>query len=87
MPRNCFGFALQRAVIGLKNLAPPTQPIRCKTEPIVTWSHAFSRAWGRLRVFALSFHWFIALFTLAVIGHYHWFGFGFTTLNLKPLYQ
>ena len=30
--RNCFGFALLRSVIGLKKLAPPSQPIRCKTK-------------------------------------------------------
>ena len=29
---NCFGFALLRSVIGLKKLAPPTQPIRYKTK-------------------------------------------------------
>ena len=30
-----------------------------KPKPIVTWSHAFSRAWRRLRAFASSSHWFI----------------------------
>ena len=44
-------------------------------------SHAFSRAWRRLRVFALNSHWFVVLFTFVVIGHCDCFGFGFTTLN------
>ena len=50
------------------------------------WSHAFSRAWRRWRVFALSSHWFVLLFTFVVIGHCNCFGFGFTTLNWKPFY-
>ena len=46
--RNCFGFVLLRSMIGLKlKLAPPTQPIT-----FAIWSHAFSRAWRQLRVFA-----------------------------------
>ena len=36
---------------------------------IATWSHAFSRAWRRLRVFASRSHWFIVLFTFVVICH------------------
>ena len=31
------------------------QSITCKTKPIATWSHAFSRAWRRLRVLTTSF--------------------------------
>ena len=30
--------------------------------------------------------WFIVLFTFFVIGQSNYFGFGFTTLNCKPLY-
>ena len=52
-----------------------------KLKPIVTWSHAFSRAW--LRVFALSSDWFVMLFTPVGIGQSDNFGFGFTTLNMK----
>ena len=60
--RVCFCFALLRSVIGLKKLVPPTQPI-------MTWSHAFSRAWGRIRAFASSADWLIVSCTFAVIGH------------------
>ena len=56
-----------------------------KPEPFATWSHAFSRAWRRLRVCASSSHWFVSLFTFIVIVHCNCFGFGFTTLNWKPL--
>ena len=56
-----------------------------KQKPIIaTWSYAFFRAWRRLHV--LGCHWFIVLFIFAVIGHCNCFGFGFTTLNWKPLY-
>ena len=48
---------------------------------------AFSRAWRRLHVFALSSDWFIALFTSVVIGQSNDFGFGLTTLNWKTLYS
>ena len=75
-----------------KKLAPPAQPIRCKTKTnrdLV--AYVFPRwgcgpRWGWLRVFALSSHWFVLLFTSAVIGHCNCFGF--TTLNLKTaLYE
>ena len=51
-----------------------------KTKPIVTCSHAFSRPWRRLHIFALNSDWFIivALFACVVIGHSNFFGFGFT---------
>ena len=45
------------------------------------WSHAFSRACRRLRVFSSNSHWFVLLFTFSVIGHCNCLGFGFTTLN------
>ena len=52
----------------------------------MTWPHAFSRAWRQLHVFALNSGWFFALFASVVIGQSNYFGFGFTTLNWKPLY-
>ena len=51
-----------------------------KLKPIVTWSFAFSRACGSLRVFTLSSHWFLAIFIFALIGLCDFSGFGFTTL-------
>ena len=84
---NCFGFTLLRSMIGLKNSRHLLSQSDVKPKLIATWSHAFSRAWRRLRVFASSSHWFIALFTFVVIGHCNCFYFGFTTLNCKPLYS
>ena len=46
----------------------------------------FSRAWRRLHVFASNSDWFITLFASVVIGQSNYSGFGFTTLNWKPLY-
>ena len=48
--------------------------------------HAFSRAWRQLHVFALNSDWLVVLFTSVAIGQSNYFGFGFTTLNWKPLY-
>ena len=74
-------------MIGLKNSRHLLNQSDAKPKPIATWSHAFSRAWRRLRVFALSSHRFIVLllFSFVVIGHCNCFNFGFTTLNRKPL--
>ena len=52
-----------------------------KLKPIMTWSHAFSRACRGLHVFALSSDWFLVLFLSVVIGQSDCFGFGFTTFN------
>ena len=51
------------------------------------YSHAFSRARHERHVFASSSDWFIGLFTTVVIGQSNYFGFGFTTLEWKPLYH
>ena len=53
----------------------------------MTWSHAGSRAWHQLHVFASSSDWFLVLFSSVVIGQSDYFWFGFTTLNWKPLYD
>ena len=44
-----FGFALLRSLIGLQN----SRHFLNQSDLIVTWSHAFSRAWRWLRDFAL----------------------------------
>ena len=62
--RVCFGFALLRSLIGSKNLRHFLNQSDAKLKPIVTWSRAFSRAWRRLHVFALSSDWFLVLFRL-----------------------
>ena len=53
-------------------------------------AHVF-HAWHQLHVFASNSDWLVVLFTSVVIGHSnnqsnYYFGFGFTTLNWKPLY-
>ena len=47
-----------------KKLAPTSQPIRFKTKTNRDLVTRVSRAWRRLRVFALSSHWFICCFRL-----------------------
>ena len=66
MVLHCYAFDW------LKNLVPLSQPI-------VTSSHAFSRAWRRLHVFSSSSDWFIRLSAPVVIGQSNYFGFGFTS--------
>ena len=65
---NCFGFASLRSVIGLKYSHDRLNQSDAKPKPILTWSHAFSRAWHQLCVFASSSRWFVLLLTLVVIG-------------------
>ena len=76
-----FAFALLQICDWLTKFAPLLQPMRSKTKTIVPRSHAFSRAWRRSHAFASSSDWSSVLFTLFVIGHSNYFGFGFTTLN------
>ena len=52
-----------------------------KPKPIVTYSHAFSRAWSGLHVFASCSDWLIGLSASSVIGQSNYFGLNFTTLN------
>ena len=85
--RDCIGFALLRSVIGLENSRHPLNQSDAKVKPIATWSLAFSRAYDRLPVFSLSSHWLPLKFSFVLIGHYDYFGFGFTTLNRKALYS
>ena len=74
-------FCLTTLCDWLKNSRQLLNQSDAKTKLIVTWSHAFPREFRRLRLFALSSHWFIVLFSFVVIGHCNCFGFGFTTLN------
>ena len=84
--RDCVGFALLRFVISLENCHHALNQSDAKLKPIATWSLAFSRASGRLRVFTLSSHWFLVTFTFVLICCCDYFGFGFTTLNPKALW-
>ena len=62
-----------------KNLAPLSQPIRCKTKTnhdLVT--HVFTRL-RPVTCICLSSHWLLVLLTFVLVGRYDYFGFGFTT--------
>ncbi len=83
----CFGFALLRSVIGLKISRHFISQSELKPKPIATRSRTFSRASCQLHVFASSFDWFTLLSVSFVIGRSNNFGFGFTTLNWKLLYD
>ena len=60
-----------------------------KPKPIVSCSHAFSRAWRQLCIFASSSDWFIELLgsVLLVIGQSNYCGFVLMTLNQKTALQ
>jgi len=73
----CFGSVLPAIEIALKKeLAPLFHPIKSKTKPIVTRSHAFSRALRWLHI-----DWLTGLSMSFVIGWSYNFGFGFTKLS------
>ena len=75
--RVCFGFALLRSVIGLKNSRHFFNQSEVKPKPIATSSRTFSRALCRLHVFASSFDWFTGLPVSFVIGQSDdYFAFG-----------
>ena len=57
-----------------------------KPKPIVARAGTFSRALCRLRVITWSFDWSSGLSPSFLIGQSNYFGFGFTTLILKPLF-
>ena len=73
-------MTIERLLIGLKISRHFLNQSEVKPNPIVTFSHAFSRALRQLYVFALSFDWFTGLSVSFVIGQRSYFGFGFTTL-------
>ena len=75
--RVCFGFALLRLVIGLKNSRNFLNQSEVKPKAITTSSRSFSRPSCRLHVFASSFDWFTGLSVSFVIGESDYFGFGF----------
>ena len=85
---NNVAFALvlhYYALIGLLNSRHFLNQWESKPKPIVSSPHAFSRAWRQLHVFALNSDWLVVLFTSVAMGQSNYFGFGFTTLNWKPL--
>ena len=74
-------------MIGLKISRQFINQWEGKPKPIATCTRDFSRALSKLHGIATNLDWFIALFAPAVIGRINYFGIGFTTINLKPLYN
>ena len=85
--RKVIGFALSTGCDWLKRFAPPFHPIRSKTKANCDALARFSRALRQPHVITSSFDWFNVLSVSYVIGQSNYFGFGFTTLKRKPLYQ
>ena len=83
--RKVIGFGLLRYAIGLKNSRHFFIQSGVKPKPIVIHSYAFSRALRQLHVITSCFDWFTWLSVSFVIGWSDYFGFGFTTLDWKPL--
>ena len=65
---HCFASLLNYA-IGLKISRHFDIQLNAKPKPIVTRSHAFSRALRQLNVFTLSFDWFMGLSVSFAIGY------------------
>ena len=85
--RKVIGFALSTRCDWLKRFAPPFHPIRSKTKANCDALARFSRALRQPHVITSSFDWFNVLSVSYVIGQSNYFGFGFTTLKRKPLYD
>ena len=66
--RKVIGFAFTTLRDWLKRFAHFFVQSEVKLKPIVTRSHAFSRALGQLHVITSSFDWFTVLSVFFVIG-------------------
>ena len=71
--RDCCYFSLPHYVIGSENSRHLLNQSDSILKPITTWLHAFSRALGCLRVFALSSRWLIIIFP-CYVWLLWWFG-------------
>jgi len=76
-----------RLVIGLKESRQFFNQWEAIPKPIAPCTRHFSRALSELHVIARNCVWFIALSVPVVIGRTNCFGFGFSTIIWKPLYQ
>ena len=74
-----------RLVIGFKDSRQIFN--QWKAKPLAPCTRHFSCALSELQVIAMNCDWFVALFAHAVIGRSNCFGFGFSTVIWKPLYQ
>ena len=77
------GFYSVSKVVGWQSSRHFINQWKGKPKPIVPRSHAFSRAWHRLHVFASNCDWFIVYSTLAAIGQSNYFGFVFFDTQSK----
>ena len=81
-------IAIATLIDWLKRVAPVFQPMRRKTKPNRTMkAWYFSRASSELQVIARNCDWFMAMFFRVVIGRSNCFGFGFSTVIWKRLYN
>ena len=78
---------LLRLVIGLKVSRQFLNQWETKPKPIALCTRDFSRALSELQAIPRNCDWFITLFAPVVIGRSNWFGFGFSIVIWKPLYQ
>ena len=80
----CIVYILLCPVISLENSHHFLNQSDAELKPLMTWSPAFSRAFGAF--FTLSSHWFLEVFSFLRIGHCNYFGFGFTTIDRNAFY-
>ena len=66
-PDDCFGFAPLFHVNGLENSCHLLSQSDAELQSRATWLLAFSRPWGRLRVFALSSYRLLVVFPFVLI--------------------
>ena len=78
---------LLRLVIGWKESRQFFNQWESKPKPIAPRTRDFSRASSELQIIAKNCNWFIALPATVVIGRSNCFGFGFSTVIWKLLYQ
>ena len=78
---------LLRLVIGLKDSRQFFNQWEAKPKPIAPCTRHISRALSELQEIARNCDWFIAPFVPVVIGRSNCFGFGFSTVIWKPLYD
>ena len=78
---------LLRLVIGLKDSRQFFNQWEAKPKPIAPCTRDFSRALSKFQIISRNCDWFIALFAPVVIGRSNCFGFGFSTVIWKPLYD
>ena len=78
---------LLRVVIGLKDSRQFFNQWEAKPKPVAPCTRDSSRASSELQLIARNCDWFITLSAPVVIGRSNCFGFGFSTVNWKPLYH